>query len=177
VAPGTPDNTIISNASYQAAALGVTAISGAPVLVTVDVPPTQPGTLTLAKTANSSVVAPGGLITYTLQVGAQGGPLSGVVLLDTLPANTTFVSASGAYTRSGPSNNLISWPVGNLAAGQTVIRALTVRVLPTVSNGATISNMNYSASATGVAPIGRPPVNVTLQAAPPKGIWLPLIVR
>jgi uncharacterized repeat protein (TIGR01451 family) len=178
VPPSTPDGTTISNVSYQAAALDAVAISGAPVLVAVDAPPPQPGTLALAKTANSSVVAPGGLITYTLQVGAQGGPLSGVVLSDVLPANTTFVSASGAYTRSGPSNSLISWPVGDLAAGQTVARTLIVRVLPTASNGATISNANYSASAAGVASISHPPVNVTLQAPPPpQGIWLPLVAR
>jgi hypothetical protein len=72
---------------------------------------------------------------------------------------------------------LISWSLGNLAAGQTISRILTVRVLPTVPNGATISNINYGASATGIAQISGPSVNVSLQAAPPKGIWLPLIAR
>jgi uncharacterized repeat protein (TIGR01451 family) len=137
------------------------------------------GRMNLIKTANpATYVQPGGLITYTLQARAQGGPLSGVVLSDTLPANTTFVSASGAYTRSGPNNSVIAWSVGSLADGQTAVRTLTVRVSPTASGGDTISNMGYSVSAAGVAPLNHPPVNVTLQEPPPpKSIWLPLITR
>jgi uncharacterized protein DUF11 len=135
--------------------------------------------MTLKKTANpATYIQPSGLITYTLQVGARSGLLSDVVLTDTLPVNTMFVSASGAYTRSGPTNNLISWSVGDLAAGQTAVRTLTVRVLPTVPNGTTISNRSYSTSAAGIAPISRPPVNVTLQVLPPpRNIWLPIIRR
>jgi uncharacterized repeat protein (TIGR01451 family) len=153
-------------------------IAAQPYALAVGGPLADAGQLTLSKTAHANTVAPGGLITYTLRAGAQGGPLSAVVLSDTLPANTTFVSASGAYTRSGPNNGLITWPVGGLAAGQTITRTLTVRVLPTASSGATISNMSYSVSATGVAPIGHLPVHVTLQGpAPPKRIWLPFVAR
>jgi serine protease AprX len=137
------------------------------------------GQMTLTKTANpASYVQPSGLITYTLQARAQGGPLSSVVLSDTLPANTTFVSASGVYTRSGPNNSVIAWSVGSLAAGQTIARTLIVRVSPNASIGDTISNTSYSVSAAGVAPISHPPVNVTLQEPPPpKRMWIPLIAR
>ncbi|HET9222695.1 MAG TPA: S8 family serine peptidase [Roseiflexaceae bacterium] len=139
----------------------------------------EAGQMTLTKTANpASYVQPGGLITYTLQARAQGGPLSSVVLSDTLPANTSFVSASGAYTRSGPNNSVIAWSVGNLPAGQSVARTLTVRVSPTASNGETISNTSYSVSAAGVPPISHPPVNVVLQESLlTKRIWLPRIAR
>lgn len=137
-----------------------------------------PGALTLAKTANPSPsVAPGGLITYTLTVGAQGGPVSGATLTDTLPISGTFVAAGGSYTRSGINNSLITWPLGGLTSGQTVTRTLTIRVDANAPAGATIRNVSYGASGDSVASVGGAPVSVTVTPTLTKRVWLPLMVR
>jgi uncharacterized repeat protein (TIGR01451 family) len=143
-------------------------IATQPYALSVAGPLAQPGTLTLSKIADPSpTVAPGGLITYTLSVGAPGGPITGAVLSDTLPVSTTFVSAGGAYTRSGPGNNRVSWALGNLAAGQTITRTLTVQVAPDAPDSATISNQSYQVAAVGATTANGSPVQVTVTAAPP----------
>ncbi|HEX6291518.1 MAG TPA: S8 family serine peptidase [Herpetosiphonaceae bacterium] len=159
---GTPENTQIVNADYGAENDFDVPGVGAPVTVTVRTVPK--GVLTLSKTANPSAeVAPSDLITYTLTVGAQNAAVSGVVLADTLPVDTTFVSASGAYTRSGPGNSIVSWNVGTLAQGQTTTRTLTVQVSPDAANGATISNATYRVSAADAPTVNGTPVNVTVR--------------
>jgi hypothetical protein len=134
-----------------------------------------PGTLTLHKTADpSSTVAPSGLITYTLTVGAQNGPISGAVLTDTLPISTTFVAASDSYTPSGSS---LAWSLGNLTSGETVTRTLTVQVAPNLPNNTTISNAHYGVTGDSVAALDGAPVNVSVQAPQRRWLWLPLLGR
>src|SRR5438552_16247698 len=71
--------------------------------------------LTITKSAAPSPVSPGATLTYTLAYANTGtANASGVVLSDTVPANTTFVSATGGGTLSG---SVVSWAVGGLAAG------------------------------------------------------------
>jgi uncharacterized repeat protein (TIGR01451 family) len=166
VLPDAADGTTISNASYRASATDAPTVNGAPVNVTVRGAVT--GVLTLNKTADPGTeVVIGRPITYTLTVGAQNAVLNDVSLTDALPVGTEFVAASGSYTRSGPENNIISWNVGTLAAGGSAARTLTVRVLPGVADGTTISNASYQASATGAATVNGRPVNVT--ARRPQG--------
>ncbi len=87
--------------------------------------------LTLEKTADPAAnVQPGGLITHTLTVSAPDFPAGGVVLSDTLPAHTDFVTASAPYSYTSAPENQIGWAIGDLAAGQTVTHTLTVRVAP-----------------------------------------------
>jgi uncharacterized repeat protein (TIGR01451 family) len=150
---------------------------GRPVAVTVDVPPPAPGALTLDKDAGRrATVAPGGLITYTLTVGAQGGPVSSVALTDTLPLNTVFVAASGAYARAGPDGSVVTWQLGDLAGGQAVTRTLTVRVSRETANGTPILNLDYLATASDAAPMSGSAVSVSVQT-PPRQLWLPLTRR
>jgi uncharacterized repeat protein (TIGR01451 family) len=164
VSPDAANGATISNASYRVSAEDAATVNGSPVNVTVRRAST--GTLTLSKTANpSSEVMPGGLITYTLTVGAQNAGLNNVALTDALPISTEFVSASGSYTRSGPENNIVSWNVGALTAGQSATRTLTVRVLPNTPNNTTISNASYQASATNAATVSGSPVNVKVRQA------------
>ena len=169
VADGTP----IVNDDYRAEnGVDLPGI-GRPVMVVADVPP---GTLTLAKDAGHHVtIAPGELITYTLAVGAQGGPVSNVTLTDTLPLETAFVSASGVYTRAGLEGIFVIWQLGNLAGGQTVTRTLTVQVLPETAERTLIQNDDYLASASDAAPVRGPAVTVSVQT--PRRVWLPLARR
>jgi uncharacterized repeat protein (TIGR01451 family) len=171
------DGTPIVNSDYRAENNVDLPGVGRPVTVVVDAPPAPPGTLMLLKDAGRRVtVAPGELITYTLTVGAQSGPVSNVALTDTLPLGTIFVAASGAYERVGNGGNVITWQIGDLADGQTVTRTLTVRVLPQAADSALIENIDYLVAAGDTAPVSGPPVSVSIQI-PPRQLWVPFVRR
>lgn len=98
--------------------------------------------LSLTGTSTPSSVTQGDNITYTLNV-QNAGPqaATNVVLTDTLPAQTTFVSSSIACSLSGAS---LSCPLGTiLSAGSTSV-AVTVRTSTatpgSVSNIASLSS-------------------------------------
>lgn len=64
-------------------------------------------------------------LTYTLGIANTGtATANGVILQDTLPAGTSFESATGSYSVSG---GVVTWTVGNLAAdaSETVTLSLT----------------------------------------------------
>jgi uncharacterized repeat protein (TIGR01451 family) len=173
VADDAPDGTPIVNHNYRAGNGVDLPGGGPPVIIVVDVPP---GHLTLTKDVGRRVtIAAGDLLTYTLKIGAQDGPVSTVALTDTLPLDTAFVAASGAYTRSGPGDIVVTWQLGALANRQTVVRTLTVRVLPGTADGTQIRNIDYKATAGDAAPVAGSSVNVIVQT--PKRVWLPLTRR
>lgn len=81
-------------------------------------------------------IAAGGLLTYTIAV-TNNGPddATGVVLTDTIPASTTFVSSS--TTKGSCSGNpSITCNIGALANGETA--TVTIRVIPNTTG--TITN-------------------------------------
>jgi uncharacterized repeat protein (TIGR01451 family) len=83
--------------------------------------------LALKKTASSAAVNPGDLLTYTLSVtNTQTAlPATGILLSDTLPAYTSFVSASGPYTLNG---GQVEWSFASLAGGASSSVDLVVKV-------------------------------------------------
>ncbi|RKZ62140.1 MAG: hypothetical protein DRQ44_11225, partial [Gammaproteobacteria bacterium] len=94
--------------------------------------------LTLTKTADKAVVSPGDTITYTLSFANAGNAnASGGVLKDTIPTNTTFVSATGGGTEAG---GIVSWPLGTINAGTNGSVAMTVMVDTPLNNGTLIYN-------------------------------------
>ncbi|MCP5173930.1 MAG: DUF11 domain-containing protein [Moraxellaceae bacterium] len=95
-------------------------------------------------------IAAGGLLTYTIAV-TNNGPddATGVVLTDTIPASTSFVSAiSTKGTCSG--NPAITCTIGALANGETA--TVTIRVIPntigTITNTATATRNEPDSNAT-----------------------------
>lgn len=79
--------------------------------------------LVLEKTDGQAAVVPGQTLTYTLTIsnaGTQGA--TGVVVTDTLPAHTGFLTAShgGIF-----SDSVVSWPLFDLAAGADVTRSVS----------------------------------------------------
>jgi serine protease AprX len=172
---GVTENTPIVNADYRAENGVDLPGVGTPVTVVAGTQPSG-GSLTLGKTADpSSSVAPGGLITYTLTLGAVGAPMSGVVVADTLPAHTAFVSASGTFTQGGPGNSVITWSLGTVGDGQSVAQTLTVRVLPDTLAGTVIRNSDYAATSAS-ANAGGPPVDVIV-GTHANELYLPLVRR
>ena len=95
---------------------------------------------TLTKQAAPSVEA-GAELVYTINYRNIGGmAASNVVIADTLPANTTFVSASNGGAQNG---NAVTWAIGNVAVGASGSVTLTVKVGKPLTNGTVISNSGY----------------------------------
>ena len=97
-----------------------------------------PPTLTLTKSANAATVRPGGLISYTLTVvnNHPSHTATTLLLTDTLPSDTTLISATVPYTQTG---NLISWGQPILAGGsgwqvELVVQVAMTTTLPSIEN-------------------------------------------
>jgi uncharacterized repeat protein (TIGR01451 family) len=73
----------------------------------------------------------GAEITYTLVVTNTGGLASGVVITDRLPTDANFVRATGSIS---PSGGVLSWDIGQLAYGESVIRTFVVTASQTITN-------------------------------------------
>ena len=116
--------------------------------------------LTVSKSAPASVTS-GTNLTYTLTYGNTGNTnATGVILKDTVPAGTSFVSATNGGQLSG---GVVTWNIGTVNAGvtgQTV--SFTVNV--TAASG-TVTNSTYSIEATGIPPVAGSPVNTSVTSA------------
>lgn len=108
--------------------------------------------LAITKTDSPDPVMAGAELTYTLQV-SNGGPSTAqdVVVVDTLPAGVTLVSAVGgtgstACALSGP--GVVSCDIGDLDPGQSVTIFITVKVNSNVPSGTVLVNTAEATSPT-----------------------------
>lgn len=93
--------------------------------------------ISIEKTADVTVAAPGDEVTYTLRVVNNGDAAAhDVVITDMLPSGTTYVSSSAPCTNAG---STVTCELGTLAAGEDREVTITVRVNP-VGNGDTSHN-------------------------------------
>src|SRR3989442_104871 len=120
--------------------------------------------LAVSKTDSPDPVAAGGNLTYTLSYSNTGNAnATGVVITDTVPANTTFVSATaGGILASG----VVTWSVGNLAAGASGSVQLVVRVASPLANGTSITNSTYSIDSNETSPVNGAAVSTATLAGP-----------
>ena len=116
--------------------------------------------LELNKVASAPLVAPGEYITYTLTITHSSGisPTTNVVLTDTLPLGTTFVSATSPYTRSG---DVIQWSFPSLDASESQSVELAVQV--NITSTEAITNDDYAVRSDQVALVRGEPVVTALQ--------------
>jgi uncharacterized repeat protein (TIGR01451 family) len=118
--------------------------------------------LSVVKTASGPPYGPGDLITYTISYRNQGnGPAAGVVLTETLPANTTFAGSPPGWTRVG-STDQYTYAGGNLPAGGGPLTAsFVVRIDPALPAGTTTFTNVVRVGDNGAAgPDFYPPDNV-----------------
>ena len=103
--------------------------------------------LNLDKTDSPDPVQPGQNITYTIAYSNTGeSTATTVVVSDTVPANTTFVSA-GPAPASAPAvggTGPVTWNVGSLAFGGSGVVTLVVKTGAALLNGTVITNASYS---------------------------------
>ena len=100
--------------------------------------------LRMTKEASGSPIPAGGTVVYTLTVQNLGpSDAPGVVIQDTLPAGTTFVSAAGASCGgvAPGGTGTLTCNLGTVAVGATRVVTLTVQVDPNVPSGTVIANV------------------------------------
>lgn len=116
--------------------------------------------LSIAKTAPASAMQ-GGSLTYTITYGnTTAAPINGVVITDTVPSGTTFVSATGGGTLSG---GVVTWNIGTIPANTTGL-SVTFTVNVTAASGL-IVNGTYSIAGTGVSTLAGSPARTSVTAA------------
>jgi len=136
VNPGTPEGTIISN---KAGIFG----DGTPRFHADPITHTVQGVIELsieksADPVSGSTVQEASTITYTLTYKNSGNKTAtNVVITDSLPANTSFLEASNSGTFN---NNVITWNLGDIAAGGSSSVTFKVNVNTGLANSTVIAN-------------------------------------
>ena len=120
--------------------------------------------LNISKTDAPDPVNAGSNITYTINYSNTGNAnASGVVITDTIPANTSFVSATGGGTLAA---GVVTWNVGALNAGSSGSVQLVVAVASPLANGTIITNGTYSVDSNETAPTSGAAVTTTVSSSP-----------
>ncbi len=160
VASPLPNGTVITNASYAIASNETTPLAGAAVTTTVT---SAPG-MSVVSTDAPDPVAAGGNLTYTLSYSNTGSAdATGVVISDTVPVSTTFVSATGGGTLSP---GVVTWSIGALASGASGTVTMTVKVGSPLANGTVIHNQTYSISSAQTSAVSGPDDTTTVTSSP-----------
>ena len=91
----------------------------------------------------STTAKPGEVVEYRITYKNIGtSPATGVVLSDPIPANTTFVSCSNTCTQTGNPVTSVSWNVGTVQPGDSVVRTFQVRINnPYPANAGPVTNV------------------------------------
>ncbi len=135
-----------------------------PVTMTVTPPPP---TFTIAAQPAEDPAGSGSALRYTLVVTNSGGPATGMIISNTLPANTQFVQAGQGGTLTG---NDVVWGGLSLGYGQTLTVTFDVLVA-CVPSGTLVVNETYMVKAaerpspTWGLPVSTPAVTRLPQAA------------
>src|SRR5207249_734668 len=136
------------------------ATAGASITTTVSSAPV----LSISKTDSPDPVNAGSNIIYTIDYSNSGNAnATGVVISDTIPANTSFVSATGGGTLAA---GVVSWYIGALAVGASGSVQLVVAVTSPLANGTVITNGTYSIDSNETAPTTGAAITTTVSSAP-----------
>ncbi|NBT14163.1 MAG: DUF11 domain-containing protein, partial [Planctomycetia bacterium] len=133
------------------------------------IPPVKPTiNLAIAKTDGEDCYVPGTNVLYTVTVtnlGTSDDAVSGVVVTDPLPANTTFVSGSAGVTLDGTT---VRYTTGTIPKGGNVSFTFTIATpsdrtgdLVNVATATPPANVNLTVTKTDGSATYTPGVNVT----------------
>lgn len=119
---------------------------------------------TVSLTDSPDPIAAGGNVTYTISYANTGDePATNVRLSDGIPANTSFVSATGGGTLAG---GVVTWNLGILAAGASGSVQLTVRVASPLTNGTVITNGTCTIDSSETTPVTAAVAGTTVTSSP-----------
>src|SRR6185295_3525044 len=150
----------ITNGTYNIDSAQTAPVSGAAITTTVSSAPV----MTISKTDAPDPVNAGSNITYTLSYSNTGNMnATGVVITDTIPANSSFVSATGGGTLAA---GVVTWNIGNVNAGVSSSVQLVVQVASPLANGTVITNGTYNIDSAQTAPVSGASITTTVSSAP-----------
>ncbi|MDE3058800.1 MAG: DUF11 domain-containing protein, partial [Bacteroidota bacterium] len=120
--------------------------------------------LLINKTVDKVSAAPGDTLTYSLTI-SNGSLISSTstTMVDTIPSNTSFVSATGGGTLSG---GRITWNLGTLAANANSTVTFKVKASSPLSNGTKISNIAYATTNKLTDTVSSNTAQTTIQSSP-----------
>jgi serine protease AprX len=126
--------------------------------------------LELFKTASSSSILPGDLITYTLSITHSLGLTSTthIILTDTIPVGSTFVSATEPFTQTG---KIVRWDFLTLEPLGSIHTELVVR--GNITSTGVITNDDYAVLSDQVALVHGEPIKTRLG----KLYFLPVAIK
>jgi uncharacterized repeat protein (TIGR01451 family) len=122
--------------------------------------------LAIIKTDSPDPVIAGDNLTYTLTVTNNGpGNATGVIVTDTLPATTTYLSDTPSTGTTDNASGTVTWNIGSLAYGASANLTIVVKAPPSmgvITNNARVSGHevdiltlnNTAITATFVVPFG-----------------------
>ncbi|HKQ97169.1 MAG TPA: hypothetical protein VJV75_04775, partial [Candidatus Polarisedimenticolia bacterium] len=120
--------------------------------------------LALTQTDAPDPVAAGATLTYTVSYINNGNTsATAVVLTDTVPANTTFVSATNGGTKSG---NTVTWSLGTLAAAGSGTVSMTVQVASPLNNGTSLTGGTATIDSAETSPVTAAAVTTLVTSSP-----------
>jgi len=131
---------------------------------------------TLLKEATPGSVNHGEMITYTLTI-THHHPTSAttnVVLTDTIPVGTTFVSATGPYTMTG---NTVEWSYASLSAGASESVQLVVEVEHTATGSVVNEDYGVMSDEVTTPVIGSPVTVIIIPMGLTEAVYLPVILK
>jgi uncharacterized repeat protein (TIGR01451 family) len=130
--------------------------------------------LHISKVAAPSEVDIGGEILYTIRVDALGWPATGLVITDTIPSNTEYITDS-ATANGQLVGDQVQWEIAGLAAGES--RTFEFRV--TVNSGSRVINDHYMVtSIEGSIGVGASvQTNIKGTGASGGPVYLPIILK
>src|SRR5439155_713188 len=154
------NGTVITNTGWTIDSNEILPQTGPDATTTV----TSSPVLNISKTDAPDPVTAGNNITYTLSWSNTGNEnATGVAITDTVPTNTTFVSATGGGSFAA---GIVTWNLGNLPASASGSVQLVVQVVTPLANGTVITNGAYAIDSNETAPTGGVAVTTTVNSSP-----------
>jgi uncharacterized repeat protein (TIGR01451 family) len=124
----------------------------------------------VTKVAQSSTVAPGGTIVYTIAyTNASQTPANGVLISDTLPQHISSGGSDTSFAGTIDDGNVITWSLGTLGSNATGEIVLTVTVDSPLTNTTVLTNQVGITCVQGPSSTADP-VTVTVISAPSLSI-------